>query len=184
VKVLKPYLIDLYDVFYGKDKKKKVILGEGAQGFGLDIDWGDYPFVTSSHCTVAGALLNGLPPQSVRKVWGVAKMYETYVGTKKFEPKNPVFEKLRQLGEEYGATTGRPRQCNWMNFDLIEKAVRINGVTHIVFNKMDILRAVGHWTCFFRQGGFFQRGEGDEDVYRQAARRSRHSEESGILFRR
>lgn len=144
VKALKPYLIDLYEEFH-ENKKKVVILGEGAQGFGLDIDWGDYPFVTSSHCTVAGALLNGLPPQSVRHVWGVAKMYETYVGTKKFEPKNPVFEELRRVGEEYGSTTGRPRQCNWMNVDLIERAVRVNGVTHLVFNKTDVMRDVGEW---------------------------------------
>ncbi len=146
VKVLQPFLIDLYEEFYGKKAKKDIrILGEGAQGFGLDIDWGDYPFVTSSHCTVAGALLNGLPPKSVRHVYGVAKLYETYVGTKKFESNDPAFEKLREIGEEYGATTGRPRQCNWMNLDLIEQAVRMNGVTHLVFNKTDVMRTVGVW---------------------------------------
>ena len=139
---LKPYLIDLYEEL---NKKGTKILGEGAQGFGLDIDWGDYPFVTSSHCTVAGALLNGIPPQAVRSVWGVAKMYETYVGNKKFEPNEPIFKKIRELGEEYGATTGRPRQCNWLNIDLLERAIRINGVTHIVFNKIDILQAVRQW---------------------------------------
>ena len=140
---LKPYLIDLYEEFH-KNKNVK-ILGEGAQGFGLDIDWGDYPFVTSSHCTVAGALLNGIPPQAVKSVWGVAKMYETYVGNKKFEPRDAIFKKIRALGEEYGATTGRPRQCNWLNIDLLERAIRLNGVTHIVFNKIDILKAVGQW---------------------------------------
>ncbi len=140
---LQPYLIDLYEELYHKGKRIRV-LGEGAQGFGLDIDWGDYPYVTSSHCTVAGFLLNGFPPSSVRRVWGVAKIYETYVGTKKFEPENdPVFEKLRKIGQEYGATTGRPRQCNWMDLDLIEEAVRMNGVTHLVFNKVDVLREVG-----------------------------------------
>ncbi len=140
---LKPYLIDLYDEFH--KKKKTAILGEGAQGFWLDIDWGDYPYVTSSHCTVPGALLNGIPPRAVREVWGNAKIYETYVGAKKFEPKDPIFEKIRQAGEEFGATTGRPRQVNWMDMDRLERAIRLNDVTHIVFNKLDILRAVKRW---------------------------------------
>lgn len=143
VPALKPYLVDLYKEFYGK--RDIHILGEGAQGFGLDIDWGDYPFVTSSHCTTAGFLLNGIPPKAVRDVWGVAKMYETYVGHKKFEPNEPVFKKLREIGEEFGATTGRARQCNWMNVNLIERALKMNGVTHVVFNKIDVMRTVGEW---------------------------------------
>jgi adenylosuccinate synthase len=98
------------------------IFAEGAQGFGLDIDWGDYPFVTSSHCTTAGALLNGLPPGAVEDVWGVAKIYETYVGSKKFQPKGAVFDKIGDIGEEFGATTGRRRQVNWMNMQTLEKA--------------------------------------------------------------
>ncbi len=140
---LKPYLIDMYDEWYKKGDA--TILAEGAQGFGLDIDWGDYPFVTSSHCTTAGALLNGLPPTAVRDVWGVAKVYETYVGSKKFQPEGAVFEKIGDIGEEFGATTGRRRQTNWMDMQNLEKAVRMNGVTHIVFNKVDVLRAVGEW---------------------------------------
>ena len=140
---LRPYLIDLYKEWYsGKPVR---ILAEGAQGFGLDIDWGDYPFVTSSHCTTAGALLNGLPPNAVRDVWGVAKIYETYVGAKKFQPKGSVFDKIAEIGEEYGSTTGRRRQTNWMNMQNLERAIQINGVTHIVFNKVDVLRAVGQW---------------------------------------
>lgn len=149
VKELKPYLIDVYREFHSKNSV--CVLAEGAQGFGLDIDWGDYPYVTSSHCTVAGALLNGLPAQAVRHIWGVAKIYETYVGRKHFEPKDSVFEKIRQAGEEYGSTTGRPRQCNWLDLDLIEQAVRINGVTHIVFSKLDVLRNIGQWAI--RQNG-------------------------------
>lgn len=144
---LAPYVIDLYEEFH-HNKKKVRILCEGAQGFGLDIDWGDYPFVTSSHCTAAGALLNGIPPEAVREIWGVAKIYETYVGAKKFEPNDPVFEKIRTLGEEFGATTGRPRQCNWIDLQLVERAIRINGVTHLVFNKTDILAEVGVWAVW------------------------------------
>lgn len=141
---LKPYIVDLYELFH-KSKKKVVILGEGAQGFGLDIDWGDYPYVTSSHCTTAGALLNGIPHSAIKKVYGNAKIYETYVGAKKFEPDDAVFEKIREAGEEYGATTGRPRQCNWIDLDLLERGMRINGVTHLILNKVDVLRAVGAW---------------------------------------
>ena len=140
---LAPYLIDLYKEFH--TGKKKIILGEGAQGFGLDIDWGDYPFVTSSHCTSAGALLNCLPPKSIRDVWGVAKIYETYVGAKKFESDDKIFEQIREEGGEYGATTGRPRQCNWLNIDNLIKAIKINGVTHLVINKVDILDKLKVW---------------------------------------
>ncbi len=140
---LQPYLIDLYEEFHSG--KPVNVLCEGAQGFGLDIDWGDYPYVTSSSCIVPSALANGLPYQSVKEVWGVAKMYETYVGAKQFEPKDPIFEEIRKVGEEYGATTGRPRQCNWLDVDLLEKAVAINGVTHVVFSKVDVLRDVGVW---------------------------------------
>lgn len=141
---LAPYLIDLYDEWFVKPGDKN-ILAEGAQGFGLDIDWGDYPFVTSSHCTTAGALLNGLPPRSVRSVWGVAKVYETYVGSKKFQPEGVLFNKIGDIGEEFGSTTGRRRQVNWMNMQTLERAININGVTHIVFNKTDVLREVGQW---------------------------------------
>jgi adenylosuccinate synthase len=143
------FLVDVYEELHIKNNA--IALLEGAQGFGLDIDWGDYPYVTSSHCTAASALLNGIPPQAVRKVWGVAKMYETYVGAKKFEPNNEVFKILRHVGKEYGATTGRPRQCNWMNWDLLEKAANINGVTDLVFNKVDVLRQVQRWNILSEQ---------------------------------
>ena len=129
---LSDYLIDIYDELHNSENVN--VLFEGAQGFGLDIDWGDYPYVTSSHCTSAAALLNGVPPQAIRKVWGVAKMYETYVGAKKFQPDGEIFNMLRKVGKEYGATTGRPRQCNWMDWDLVEKAIKVNGVTDLVFN--------------------------------------------------
>jgi len=137
------YLINLYEELHENDKV--VALFEGAQGFGLDIDWGDYPYVTSSHCTVAGALLNGLPYNAVRNVWGVAKAYDTYVGNKKFEGSSYSFDKIRNLGHEFGSTTGRPRQCNWLDIDLINKSATINGVTKIVINKVDILRKAKVW---------------------------------------
>jgi len=144
---LQPYLIDVYEEFHGK--KECSVLFEGAQGFYLDVDWGDYPYVTSSHCTVGSAVMNGVPPQKIRKIYGAAKIYETYVGTKKFEPDDPVFEKIRGLGNEYGATTGRPRQCNWLDIDNLVKAARINGVTDLVVSKMDILRSIGMWCLYY-----------------------------------
>lgn len=143
IKSLKKYTVDFYDKVLSE--KQSSILMEGAQGFGLDIDWGDYPYVTSSSCTTAGALLAGFNHKHVRSVWGVAKIYETYVGAKKFEPKKTIFQKIRDLGGEYGATTGRPRQCNYFNLDTFKKAVTINGVTHIVISKMDILRELNEW---------------------------------------
>ena len=140
---LKEYTLNLYEEFHENEEVK--ILCEGAQGFELDIDWGDYPFVTSSHCTTAGALLNAIPPSWVRNVWGVGKIYETYVGAKAFEPDQEVFTRMRDLGEEYGATTGRPRQCNWLDLTRLIRAIKVNGVTHVVLNKMDILRLLGVW---------------------------------------
>lgn len=140
---LRPYLVDFYEEMHQKDT---VALFEGAQGFGIDVDWGEYPYVTSSHCTVAGALLNGIPPKAVRNVWGVAKAYETYVGAKKFGGDDPIFETICELGQEYGATTGRRRQVNWIDWNMLEKAIKINGVTHLVVNKMDIMAQAGKWT--------------------------------------
>lgn len=140
---LKPYAVDFFKEVVNKNDS--MVLMEGAQGFGLDIDWGDYPYVTSSSCTSAGALLNGFNYSNVNTVWGVAKIYETYVGNKKFEPDQEIFKKIRELGQEYGATTGRPRQCNYFNLDTFKKAVKINGVTHVVISKMDILRELNEW---------------------------------------
>ena len=142
IPALKDFIVDIYEELHNNQKPVRVLF-EGAQGFGLDIDWGDYPFVTSSHCTVGSAILNGVPPQAIREIWGVTKAYETYVGAKEFEPDDPIFERIREFGEEYGATTGRPRQCNWLNWDLLEKAININGVTNLVVNKVDVLKKVG-----------------------------------------
>lgn len=161
VKELSPYLVDMHEEFHD-NTKPAYVLAEGAQGFGLDVDWGDYPFVTSSHCTTAGALLNGFAPQTVGEVWGIAKIYETYVGQKQFEPAEPVFQKIREYGEEYGATTGRPRQCNWMDMDILRRAVRVNGVTHVVFSKVDILRKVGEWKV--RTGGKIISFAGEDEM--------------------
>lgn len=146
VSELKHYLIDVYEEFYGASDCR--ILFEGAQGFYLDIDWGDYPYVTSSHCTIGSAIMNGVPPQKIRKVWGAAKIYETYVGSKQFEPADHIFQKIRELGNEFGATTGRPRQCDWLNLNNLQKAIEVNGVTDLVMSKMDVLANVGAWALY------------------------------------
>jgi len=149
VSALKPYLIDLYEEFYSIPCSVN-ILCEGAQGFELDIDWGDYPYVTSSHCGVAGALLNGIPHNSVEDVWGVGKVYETYVGAKQFEPidepeEREFFARMREAGEEYGATTGRPRQCNYLNLSNLKRSIAVNAVNKLVLNKVDVLRSLDTW---------------------------------------
>lgn len=146
---LSEYLIDIYDELHGDSECK--ILFEGAQGFELDVDWGDYPYVTSSHCTVGSAILNGVPPQLIRKVYGVAKVYRTYVGSKNFETPSEIFDKIREIGNEYGATTGRKRQVDWLDLNELLKAARINGVTDVVLNKLDILQQVNDFR-FYRDG--------------------------------
>jgi adenylosuccinate synthase len=134
-------LVDVYEEFHENGKVR--ILFEGAQGFELDIDWGDYPYVTSSHCTVGSAILNGVPPQKIRNVYGVAKAYRTYVGQKSFEGDSDHFENIRVEGQEFGATTGRPRQINWIDMNDLIKAMNINGVTNLIINKIDVLGKVG-----------------------------------------
>jgi adenylosuccinate synthase len=138
---LKEYLIDFVEEVFTHD----LVLFEGAQGTYLDIIHGDYPYVTSSHCTVAGALLNGVPPQSVRRVYGVIKAYETYVGAKEFAGRGEIFDRLQEVGEEFGATTGRPRQCNFVNLAELSKAIKINGVTNLIVNKMDVMQKLDCW---------------------------------------
>ena len=107
------------------------VLAEGAQGFALDIDWGDYPYVTSSHCTVGSVCLNGISPRKIRKIYGVAKAYETYVGTKDFGMHCEELLKIQIVGQEYGATTGRPRKCNWIDLDSLAYAAKVNDITHL-----------------------------------------------------
>lgn len=165
-----PYLIDMYRELYETDEEV-VILCEGAQGFGLDIDWGDYPYVTSSHCTTAGALLNGIPPQAVRRVYGITKAYDTYVGAKNFHGEGRVFDLLQSLGNEFGATTGRPRQCNWLNVRDLKKAVDINGVTDVIINKVDILREVGEWNLRSSDNNAIMLKLGSEVAWKQYIRR-------------
>lgn len=137
-------IIDIYELLH-EDYHKYRVLCEGAQGFHLDIDWGEYPYVTTSHCTVGSACLNGIPPHRIRKVFGVTKAYETYVGnrTDYTDESNETFKLIQQIGAEFGATTGRPRKVNWLNLDRVIMAMQINGVSNVIINKADVLQQVG-----------------------------------------
>lgn len=123
--------------------KYQNIMFEGAQGFYLDIDHGDYPYVTSSSCLASNAFSTGVPVHTVNNIYGVVKLYDTYVGTKEFQPDDIIFNKLNSLGKEIGATTGRLRQCNWLDIDKLEKAAYVNGITQLIINKCDIIEKLG-----------------------------------------
>jgi adenylosuccinate synthase len=125
-------------------KAGKKILAEGAQGSMLDIDFGTFPFVTSSSTISAGVCSGlGVAPQQIRDVIGVTKAYCTRVGGGPFptELENEVGEELRKIGNEFGATTGRPRRCGWIDLVALNFACMINGVTKIVMTKADVLDA-------------------------------------------
>jgi adenylosuccinate synthase len=121
---------------------KKKVLAEGAQGTHLDIDHGTYPFVTSSSPTAGGACTGlGIGPNTISEIVGIVKAYTTRVGSGPFptEQENAMGELLRERGREYGATTGRPRRCGWMDTLIIRHAVRVNGFTSIALTKLDVL---------------------------------------------
>lgn len=137
-------IVDIYEMLH-TSKEHYRILCEGAQGFNLDIDWGNYPYVTTSHCTVGSACLNGIPPKKINEVYGVIKAYETYVGnnTTFTDASDKTLQEIQRVGNEFGATTGRPRMVNWLNVDKVIQALNINGVTTLYINKGDVLREVG-----------------------------------------
>jgi adenylosuccinate synthase len=123
-------------------KEGKKILAEGAQGSMLDIDFGTFPFVTSSNTISAGVCSGlGIAPQHIKEVIGITKAYCTRVGSGPFptELENADGQKLRDVGNEYGATTGRPRRCGWIDLVALNFACMINGVTKIVMTKADVL---------------------------------------------
>ncbi len=120
----------------------KKVLFEGAQGTMLDIDHGTYPFVTSSNAIAGGACTGaGVGPTSIDKVVGITKAYTTRVGGGPFptELEGPVGEQLRKAGAEFGATTGRPRRCGWLDLPALRMAARVNGLTSVALTKLDVL---------------------------------------------
>jgi adenylosuccinate synthase len=123
-------------------REGKSVLAEGAQGTMLDIDFGSYPFVTSSNTICAGACTGlGLSPQKIGRVIGVFKAYCTRVGSGPFptEQENETGEALRKYGVEYGATTGRPRRCGWLDLPVLKYSIMLSGVTELIMTKSDVL---------------------------------------------
>ncbi|MGC6508370.1 MAG: adenylosuccinate synthase [Myxococcota bacterium] len=141
---LRRFVKDTTDLLHNAIQNGDSILFEGAQGTFLDVDHGSYPFVTSSN-TVAGAACSGagVGPTHIQEVVGIAKAYLTRVGAGPFPTE--IFgddaEQLRQLGGEFGATTGRPRRCGWLDIPLLKKACMLNGVTQLMLTKLDVLSA-------------------------------------------
>ncbi len=134
--------IDSEEYFYQAQKSGKKILAEGAQGSLLDIDFGTYPYVTSSNTTAAGACTGlGVPPGNIGGVFGIFKAYTTRVGSGPFPTE--LFDKvgatMGRVGNEFGATTGRPRRCGWLDLVALKYAVRINGVSQLMMMKADVL---------------------------------------------
>lgn len=129
----------LVNTYLHQDKK---VLAEGAQGTLLDIDFGSYPFVTSSNTITAGACTGlGIAPNRIGEVIGIFKAYCTRVGSGPFptELYDETGEKLRQIGREFGSTTGRPRRCGWLDLPALRYAIMINGVTQLIMMKSDVL---------------------------------------------
>ena len=135
-------LIDSEHVLNGALNDGQAILAEGAQGTMLDIDFGTYPYVTSSNTITAGACTGmGVAPNKIGEVFGIFKAYCTRVGSGPFptELKDETGEKLRSAGMEFGATTGRPRRCGWLDLPQLKYAVMVNGVTQLCMMKADVL---------------------------------------------
>ncbi|MBX2914969.1 MAG: adenylosuccinate synthase [Cyclobacteriaceae bacterium] len=123
-------------------KKNSSVLAEGAQGSLLDIDFGSYPFVTSSNTVTAGACTGlGIAPSKIGEVYGIFKAYSTRVGSGPFptELLNEEGEKMRKEGNEFGSTTGRPRRCGWIDLPSLKYSIMINGVTQLLMMKADVL---------------------------------------------
>ena len=135
-------LIDSENYLHQALKDKKKILAEGAQGSLLDIDFGTYPFVTSSTTTAAGACTGlGIAPNAVGEVYGIFKAYATRVGSGPFPTElfDEVGETMGRVGHEFGATTGRARRCGWIDLVALRYAIRVNGVTQLMMMKGDVL---------------------------------------------
>ncbi|KAK9359458.1 Adenylosuccinate synthetase [Lipomyces starkeyi] len=139
---LRPYVTDAVTFMHDALDAKKRILVEGANALMLDLDFGTYPFVTSSNTSIGGVCTGlGVPPQKITDVTGVVKAYTTRVGAGPFptEQLNDIGETLQTVGAEYGVTTGRKRRCGWLDLVVVKYAARINGFTSMNITKLDVL---------------------------------------------
>ncbi len=143
IELMKSYnIVDSEHMINTLLKENKSVLAEGAQGTLLDIDFGSYPFVTSSNTICAGACTGlGIAPNKIGQVYGIFKAYCTRVGMGPFptELLDKTGEELREAGHEYGATTGRPRRCGWLDLVALKYSVMLNGVTQLIMMKADVL---------------------------------------------
>jgi len=141
------------------------ILCEGAQGVWLDLDQGNYPYVTSSTTLPYGACSLGFPPQKIRHIYGAAKAYDTRSGEDPLFPASllddPDLKALADSGKEFGVTTGRRRKTRWLDLDRLIKSINITGTTHVVISKTDILHDLG-WFRYFKNGKLVERKWFDE----------------------
>lgn len=139
---VRPYVADVEHHLAAAVAVGKRVLFEGAQGAMLDLDYGTYPYVTSSHPTAAGACMGtGIPPTKVDKVLGVCVAYATRVGSGPFptELHDEVGERIRQAGREFGTTTGRPRRCGWLDLVALRHSAQVNGFTALAVTRADVL---------------------------------------------
>jgi len=139
---LKPLVADVSRDLHAAAKAGKALLFEGAQGALLDVDHGTYPYVTSSNCVAGTAAAGaGIGPQMLHYVLGITKAYTTRVGSGPFptELDNAIGELLRKRGDEFGATTGRPRRCGWFDAAALKRSIQINGVSGLCITKLDVL---------------------------------------------
>ena len=140
-------IIDSEPYFHTNLAAGKTILAEGAQGTLWDIDFGSYPFVTSSNTTCAGACTGmGIAPNTIKNVYGIFKAYCTRVGSGPFPTElfDTTGETIQANGREFGATTGRPRRCGWLDLPALKYAININGVTELMMMKADVLSGIGN----------------------------------------
>lgn len=142
---LEPHITDAAQVLQQRTAEGHHILFEGAQGTLLDIDHGTYPFVTSSN-VVAGNVCcgSGISPKRLENIWGVVKAYSTRVGQGGFptELDNELGEEIRRTGAEFGATTGRPRRCGWLDLVVVNHSISLNGLNGLALTKMDVLTGI------------------------------------------
>lgn len=142
---LKAFCADTVDLVQTSLQKKRWVLFEGAQGIALDLDLGTYPFVTSSNTVAGGACAGaGVGPTQIEDVMGVTKAYVTRIGTGPFPTEMPtsVGDELREKGQEYGATTGRPRRIGWLDLVQLKRGIRMGGIKHLAMTKLDTLSDV------------------------------------------
>jgi adenylosuccinate synthase len=142
VETVKPYICNTTVILHDALKNNEPVLLEGAQGSLLDVDHGTYPYVTSSSPTAGGACTgSGIPPLAITNAMGITKAYCTRVGNGPFptELNDSDGEKLRKNGQEFGATTGRPRRCGWLDLVALNYAIRLNGMNELTLTKLDVL---------------------------------------------